>query len=374
MVLLSESNLKTSLGAILFGGMVCTGLSGIVGMQTVLYFRLFTRDLTSTKVKVAVVFFLDMLHSAMIAAANYMYFVSHFGEEDVTDRVFWAVGVSIALTALITVCVHLFFAFRLFKLSKRNYWITTPIAVLAVARVGEREHTHTLDAQLLTSVSADMQWLRSVSSRDYSPFLRSNVDDIQVTAVELIRLKSFHEFGLRFRWVFTLGLVLSSVVDGLITAGLCFYLRRHRGGTGRFDHILNAVTLYTVENGLLTSVTTLVSLIFWLVKSDELIYLGLHFAISKLYANSFLASMNARKSLMAQSTSQSTSGHRLPVIFPTQRGLGDRSNAGQLDLGIQTRVHITVDKTTDYVPESVHENTSSDQLSADQKGAGMSRA
>ncbi|KAH9897781.1 hypothetical protein C8Q73DRAFT_663679 [Cubamyces lactineus] len=334
MVLLSESNLKTSLGAILFGGMVCTGLSGVVGMQTVLYFRLFTRDLTSTKVKVAIVFFLDMLHSAMIAAANYMYFVSHFGEEDVTDRVFWAVGVSIALTALITVCVHLFFAFRLFKLSKRNYWITVPIAVLAVARV----------------VAAF------------------------VTAVELIRLKSFYEFGQRFRWVFTLGLVLSSVVDGLITAGLCFYLRRHRGGTGRFDHILNAVTLYTIENGLLTSVTTLVSLIFWLVKSDELIYLGLHFAISKLYANSFLASMNARKSLMAQSTSQSTSGHRLPVIFPTQRGLGDRSNAGQLDLGIQTRVHITVDKTTDYVPESAHENSSSDQLSADQKGAGMSRA
>ncbi|KAI9057749.1 hypothetical protein FKP32DRAFT_1597969 [Trametes sanguinea] len=334
MVLLSESNLKTSLGAILFGGMVCTGLSGIVGMQTVLYFRMFTRDLTSTKVKVAVVFFLDLLHSAMIAAANYMYFVSHFGEDDVTDRVFWTIGVSIALTAVITVCVHLFFSMRLFKLSKGNYWITAPIAVLAVARV----------------VAAF------------------------VTAVELIRLKSFYEFGRRFRWVFTLGLVLSAVVDGLITAGLCFYLRRHRGGTGRFDHILNTVTLYTVENGLLTSVTTLVSLIFWLVKSDELIYLGLHFAISKLYANSFLASMNARKTLMAQSQSQSTSGHRLPVIFPTQRGLGDRSGAGQLDLGIGTRVHITVDKTTDYIPDEVQDTASSEQLSADQKGVGMSRA
>ncbi|KAI0640035.1 hypothetical protein C8Q77DRAFT_103279 [Trametes polyzona] len=334
MVLLSETNLKTSLGAILLGGMVCTGLSGIVGMQTVLYFRLFTRDLTSTKVKVAIVFFLDLLHSAMIAAANYMYFVSHFGQEDVTDYVFWTVGVSIALTAVITVCVHLFFSMRLFKLSKGNYWITVPIAVLALARV----------------VAAF------------------------VTAVELIRLKSFYEFGVRFRWVFTLGLVLSSVVDGLITLGLCFYLRRHRGGTGRFDHILNAVTLYTVENGLLTSVTTLISLIFWLVKPDELIYLGLHFAISKLYANSFLASMNARKSLMAQSAqSQSGSGHRLPVIFPTQRGLGERSGAGQLDLGIQTRVHITVDKTTDYAAEDIQDNASSEQLSADQKGAGMSR-
>ncbi|KAI0368832.1 hypothetical protein BV20DRAFT_426062 [Pilatotrama ljubarskyi] len=331
MVVLSESNLKTSLGAILLGGMVCTGLSGIVGMQTVLYFRLFTRDMTSTKIRVAVVFFLDLLHSAMIAAANYMYFVNHFGEEDVTDHVFWTVGVSIALTAVITVCVHLFFSMRLFKLSKGNYWITAPIAVLAVARV----------------VAAF------------------------VTAIELIRLKSFYEFGVRFRWVFTLGLVLSAVVDGLITLGLCFYLRRHRGGTGRFDHILNAVTLYTVENGLITSVTTLVSLIFWLVKSDELIYLGLHFAISKLYANSFLASMNARKSLMAQSQSQSTSGHRLPVIFPTQRGLGG-SNADQLDLGLGTRVHITVDKTTDYVADDMHDNASSEQLSADQKGVGMS--
>ncbi|CDO73017.1 hypothetical protein BN946_scf185007.g71 [Trametes cinnabarina] len=342
MVLLSETNLKTSLGAILFGGMVCTGLSGIVGMQTVLYFRMFTRDLTSTKVKVAVVF--------------------HFGEDDVTDHVFWTIGyqVSIALTAVITVCVHLFFSMRLFKLSKGNYWITVPIvgnnlAILAIARVG--------------TCGSILRSLYTSQSSVFSPSVAAFV-----TAIELIRLGSFFEFGLRFRWVFTLGLVLSAVVDGLITAGLCFYLRRHRGGTGRFDHILNTVTLYTVENGLLTSVTTIISLIFWLVKSDELIYLGLHFAISKLYANSFLASMNARKTLMAQSQSQSTSGHRLPVIFPTQRGLGDRSNAGQLDLGIGTRVHITVDKTTDYIPDEIQDTASSEQLSADQKGVGMSRS
>ncbi|KAI0720074.1 hypothetical protein C8T65DRAFT_24565 [Cerioporus squamosus] len=323
MVHVDDSALRTSLGALLMGGMVCTGLSGIVGMQTVLYFRLFTRDQYATKLKVAVIFFLDMLHSSMIAAASYMYFVSHFGEMDVTDQVFWTVGVSIALTAIMTVCVHLFFSIRLFKLSKGNYFLTVPIAVLAVARV----------------VAAF------------------------VTAVELIRLGSFHVFGDRFRWVFTLGLVLSSVVDFLITVGLCYYLRRHRGGTGRFDHILNTVTLYTIENGLLTSVTTLISLIFWLVKSDELIYLGLHFAISKLYANSYLASMNARKTLMAQSgQSQSTSGHRLPVIFPSQRGLRD-SNADQLNLGVGTRVHITVDKTTDYMPDENQDTVSSEQQS-----------
>ncbi|KAI0633820.1 hypothetical protein C8Q77DRAFT_1218072 [Trametes polyzona] len=306
MVAIPESDLKTSLGALILGGMVCTGLTGIVAMQTVLYFRLFIRDQWSTKVQVI----LDFLHSVMIAAANYMYFVTNFGNSDITDRVFW------------------FFALRLFKLSKGNYWITVPIALLAVARVGG------------------------------------------------IRLGSFHEFGQRFRWVFTLGLVLSSVVDFLITGGLCYYLRRNRTGSGRFDHILDSVTLYTIENGLLTSVTTLVSLIFWLVKPHVLIYLGLHFAISKLYANSFLASMNARKILRAQSQSQSGSGHRLPVIFASramrhsvraalpfasahQLTFARSQNADQLNLG--TRVQITVDKTVDYATDDIPDSVSTDQ-------------
>ena len=49
---------------------------------------------------------LDMLHSAMIAAASYTYFVSHFGEMDVTDRVFWypSVDCAFASTALRDIC------------------------------------------------------------------------------------------------------------------------------------------------------------------------------------------------------------------------------------------------------------------------------
>ncbi|RPD54052.1 hypothetical protein L227DRAFT_512303 [Lentinus tigrinus ALCF2SS1-6] len=287
MVEISESNLKTSLGALILGGMVCTGLTGVVAMQTTLYFRLFSKDSWSAKMKVRgrpaliSMIVLDLLHTFMVATANYMYFVSNFGESDVTDNAF---------------C---FFVFRLFKLSKGNYWITAPI-------VSPSLHRHVLPRR--------------------------------------IRLGSFYEFGVHYRWVFTLGLVLSCVVDFLITSGLCFYLRRSRTGTGRFDHILDSVTLYTVENGLLTSVTTVVSLIFWLAKPHVLVYLGLHFAISKLYANSFLASMNARKILRAQSESQSGSGHRLPVIFTSR--IGRRHTGGQVDFG--TAVQITVDKTVDY--------------------------
>ncbi|KAI0779880.1 hypothetical protein C8Q74DRAFT_722519 [Fomes fomentarius] len=301
MAVVSPENLKASLGALILGGFVATGLSGVAGMQTALYFRLFSKDKLMTKLHVLSVFLLDFLHTTMVITACYMYFVDHFGEQDVTDQAFWAVGISIALTAGLTLIVHLFFAFRLYKLSKGNKWITGVVVTLALLRVGAA----------------------------------------MVTTVKLIHIGSFSEFGQRFDWAFTLGLVLSSVVDFLITGGLCYYLRRNRTGAGEFDHVLDSVTLYTVENGLLTSVTTVVSLIFWLARPHVLIYLGLHFAISKLYANSFLASMNARKILRAQSQPQSGSGHRMPVLF---------SNGGHLTGDQVTAVQITVDKTVENLP------------------------
>ncbi|GBE81533.1 hypothetical protein SCP_0312620 [Sparassis crispa] len=99
----------------------------------------------------------------------------------------------------------------------------------------------------------------------------------------------------------------------------------------------------------------------WLAKPHALIYLGFHFAISKLYSNSFLASMNSRKLLRGQSQSQSTSGHRLPVIF-AHHLTGGRHNSKAMavepvDL-TGTRLHITIDKTVDVVEDDLRDLSS----------------
>ncbi|OCH88284.1 hypothetical protein OBBRIDRAFT_889236 [Obba rivulosa] len=218
-----------------------------------------------------------------------------------------------SIKAITTVFVHLFFTYRLFKFSKGNYYITVPLALLALGRVA-------------------------------AAF---------VTAIELIKTGYYSVFYQTFRSVFTIGLVLSLIVDVSITIGLCAYLRKSRTGSGRLDYILDSVTLYTVENGMLTCITTVVSLMFWLAEPHVLIYLGLHFAISKLYANSFLASMNARKILRTQTSHASSSGHRLPVLFAqgfNGRVSGKRTSfhPDQLDL-TGTRLQITVDKTVHHV-------------------------
>ena len=73
------------------------------------------------------------------------------------------------------------------------------------------------------------------------------------------------------QYVFTLGLSTSTILDILITGILCFYLRRRRSGMAklvnmrvkthvslttcappRMDRIISMLTLYTVENGMLT--------------------------------------------------------------------------------------------------------------------------
>ncbi|EPT04447.1 hypothetical protein FOMPIDRAFT_1156616 [Fomitopsis schrenkii] len=329
----TDHNLHTSLGSLILGGLVATALSGVVCMQAVLYARLFEKDPGVLKSVVALVFLIDVLHTCMVWLADWQYLVGGFGDSNITDHVFWSAGLTIALTAITTITVQLFFSYRLYRLSKGNWFVVSPLVLLALARV-ERQTA----------------WS-------------------EATSAELIRLGSFHEFCVHYRWLFTLGLALSSALDVMITSSLCLYLRKSmHGGSGRLDHVLDSVTLYTVENGMITCVATVLSLIFWLAKPHALIYLGLHFAISKLYANSFLASMNARKILRLQNTQGAGEGHRLPVIFAHHFSrVGRRSSvrahshrpSSRSDASVQ--VQITVDKTVDYVTDDVRQHDAANE-------------
>ncbi|TFY57886.1 hypothetical protein EVJ58_g6752 [Rhodofomes roseus] len=316
MVTVTYANLKASLGSLVVGSLAATALSGVVLMQGVLYFRMFEKDHRALKAIVVSIVLLDILHTAMLWTADWMYLVAGFVHRinDLTDN---GLKVSIALTALTTVIVHLFFTYRLFRLSKGNYFITVPMAIIALCRVG-------------------------------SAF---------TTAGELIRLESYSEFYAHYRWLFTLGLVLSTALDVIITFGLCIFLRKSRssgtGSSGRLDHILNSMTLYTIETGMVTCIATAISLIFWLAKPHALIYLGLHFVISKCYANSFLASVNARKLLRAQHVSRTTSGSGgLPPVFTNRFFRRSELQPDTVDL-TGSKLQITIDKTVDYSSDDI---------------------
>ncbi|KAI1790438.1 hypothetical protein LXA43DRAFT_1148079 [Ganoderma leucocontextum] len=255
--------LYNSSGAVLLGGLVAllespaywmvidvvsssSSLSGSVFMQVVLYWRLYTSDPIRTKSMVIFIWVLDLVHSMMVCIANWENLIANFGGFDNLDYITWSIAVTVALTALTTFTVHCFFSHRIHTLSRRNWYITVPLVTLASVR-------------LIAAV---------------------------VSTTEMIRLRSFEGFVKYYGYVFTLGLSTSTVLDILITGILCLYLRRRRSGMAKMDRIISVLTLYTVENGMLTC--------------DQ-------------------QALNARKSLSSrlESLSGNSEGFPMPVMFPT---------------------------------------------------------
>jgi hypothetical protein len=250
----------TSYGAILLGSFAAIGLSGIAGVQCIVYFRMYPNDTWKDKLLVSVVWTLDIFHTILICASIWYYFITYFGDPERIAIIPWPIAFTVLLTAVITFIVHCFFAGKILRSSQNNWYIVVPIIFLS--------------------------FLRSFAAT--------------VTTVEMTRLKHYSDYAKPYPgWVFTTGLALSTTVDILIMLSLCFYLQRLRSRMGSTSMIklVDTLTLYTLENGALTCVATTASLICWLKMNNNLVFLGLHFMITKLYANSLLASLNTRKEL-----------------------------------------------------------------------------
>ncbi|CCM03813.1 uncharacterized protein FIBRA_05962 [Fibroporia radiculosa] len=158
------------------------------------------------------------------------------------------------------------------------------------------------------------------------------------------------------QWVFTLGLGLSAGLDVLVASALCYYLRKSRSGFSSMDGVLNTLTFYTIQNGSLTFIATLAALVCW-VTMTNLIFLALHFVITKLYANALLSTLNARKTIRIQQTSAEVEPSMQLVISSSDFNRPERSRArirhNPEDIPMTTKVQINVEETvhTDYEHE-----------------------
>ncbi|KAJ3489763.1 hypothetical protein NLI96_g1912 [Meripilus lineatus] len=316
--------LRPTLGAVMLGSLVSAFFAGIVTMQVFLYYRIYPKDRMRFKVIVGLVWFLDAMHTAMVMATNWIYLIDNFGDSSISDYIPWLSSPISCIVSLLTGYTHvrvphLYVTVSLtlvVVVSKNNLWITLPIILLATLRVAFA----------------------------------------LVTTAQMLRLKSYSNFTADFNWVITMGLSMASAVDVLIAVAICWFLNSSRTGFSSMDGIIDSITLYTVENGMLTCLTTLISLICWVTMPHNLVFLGLHFAISKLYANAFLATLNARKVLRGRSQGSSDRGdHAMPVLFPenySRYSRGPYSSRRDVD-PISTKVQINVEKTIEREVDGV---------------------
>jgi len=298
-------DIKKTFGALLVGGLIAATFSGVTTAQAGIYSKLFPNDRLSVKLLVFVIWFLDIAHTYCIGATIWHYLIANFGDAEGIDYIPTNLALSIAFTALLTLLVHFFFIFRIHRLSMGNLFLTIPLSLLALARVA---------FACLTTAS-------------------------------MIQLRSLKEFVKYFTWSFTTGLSISSGVDFLITACLCFLLWRTQKQTTKLNHVLDKLMRYAFENCALTTLATVVSLICWLVMPHNLIFMGLHFIICKFYANSLLATLNRRKGLLSSVSADTMVS--LPVF--AKRSFWSKASKLRTDMekGRLTQITTTVVTTTD---------------------------
>ncbi|KAJ4465455.1 hypothetical protein J3R30DRAFT_3613299 [Lentinula aciculospora] len=237
----SAVDIPKTFGALLIGAVFASFLSGGVTVQTLVYQKLYPTDASDIKTLVLAIWLLDTCHTALIWVSQWEYFIGFYGLEAKIDYIPTTLALSIMITGVLTFLVHSFFAHRIFLLSKRKWSLVAPVIIIAI--------------------------LRLVSST--------------ATTGTMLHYRSFIQFRQHVRWLFTLGLALSSAVDVLITSSLFLLLRSSKMEGGSLDGVIDSLILYTFETGSVTCAATIVSMICWIIIPTELIFMALHFIIGK---------------------------------------------------------------------------------------------
>ncbi|KAJ7631629.1 hypothetical protein DFH06DRAFT_1438780 [Mycena polygramma] len=243
---MSPPDITTTFGALLVGALFTSVLAGLSNLQTVLYYGSYRKDPMRVKILVFGVWLLDNAHTGLIWAGVWYYFIWNYGAPHKIDYIPWPMALVVLLTALITVLVHGFLIHRIFLLSNRNWYMTAPAIALTYSRL----------------VCAS------------------------ITTFRMLDYQSFEMLQLRARWIFTLGLAVSSAVDVLIACLLVYLFRSSRTEAGGINHVLDKLILYGLESGSLTCVGTVMSMVCWVFVPQNLIFLGFYLVIGKLYSNS----------------------------------------------------------------------------------------
>ncbi|KAF7964569.1 hypothetical protein HWV62_5600 [Athelia sp. TMB] len=113
-------------------------------------------------------------------------------------------------------------------------------------------------------------------------------------AIEALQGGEVRAFEETYRWLLIFILAVGAAVDILIAASLCYYFRKHSRAGGVFAKTMNQLMIWTIETGLLTSVTAVSMLVCFLTMQDNYVWIAIFTFLAKLFSNTFLAALNAR--------------------------------------------------------------------------------
>ncbi|PAV15935.1 hypothetical protein PNOK_0879300 [Pyrrhoderma noxium] len=243
-----------TLGALFIAVTFAMALWGIATLQMYWYYDNYIKDPLWIKLFVFLVWALDTAHQALITHAAYVYLVTNFDNPAILTTVIVTLEVMVLVSALVSLLVQGFLLFRVYRLSNKNMYL---VGVLAL-----------------------MSWAQFIA---FVYFFYRGVNLGSWLLIPTIN------------WLTKTANSLSTITDVSISATLIFLLHRSRTGYKRSDSMINRLIVFTVNTGAVTSICALCVIICVSLSPDSLIYVAFYVCTSRLYTNTLLATLNARR-------------------------------------------------------------------------------
>lgn len=291
-------------GAFLIGVVVSATLYGVTCMQTWYYMSRYFSDPWYIKLLVSAIFLSDSVHQALITHTVYTYLVTDFGNVGDIEKLVWSLSVEVLFNGFTGFMVQSFLTMRIYQLSNKNMIATASVLSLVIAEF----------------VTVIIYVAKAVQLTTFTQVPQIKALSMSVNAV-------------------------AAAGDLLITVFLCTFLQRSRTGFHQSDTLINKLVLFSISTGLLTSVCAVMSLISITVWPDTFIYVAFYFCLGRLYCNSLLATLNARKGIRHDSCdnhmSLSLHGARRPLNGPI----------GSSRMGMPNDLSIKIDTVQEYIED-----------------------
>ncbi|KAF7337378.1 hypothetical protein MSAN_02263900 [Mycena sanguinolenta] len=247
------------LGALEIGVFLNLVIFGVVAFQGRLYFQN-CPDKVGLKLLVGSILFFELCHSVASCHAIYFLTVTLAG---IPEQQKLANSYSLALLfvfePLVTGLVQGFFACRVWLLSGRTH---------------------------ISLICWGLCLLRFVGGVAMAVEAFLNVP---------LELDYFHLQD-AYGWLITSTLTFNAVLDVLMAVSLGFYIRQLYTSYDlpRSEELMHRRAAFTIQTRLITSLTSIVIVIFLQSMKHNLIWLALYIVLPKLYSNSLLVSLSAR--------------------------------------------------------------------------------
>ncbi|KZV76546.1 hypothetical protein PENSPDRAFT_661098 [Peniophora sp. CONT] len=257
-------DVQNTFGAILLGGVASVGMLGITLMQAWFYYGHFPGDPHWLKILVVATCIVEFLRSTFTIHAAYFYLVRNWGNASGLEVVVWSLSSLILMTNLNELMCHLYFSWRVYKFSPRNklrYGLTGMVLTLTLANFALGIVTYANLAQV-----DNLEQYTTGSQTVLAPF----------------------------------SLAIAIAADISLAGCLVFVLTRAKTMISKTKRVLNALIFYAIQVGALTVLTDVAVLVlneYITNPGVQYDYVGVYAVVGNLYANSFLATLNARSAL-----------------------------------------------------------------------------